>query len=209
MLVVIAIIIILALLLVPAIGIIMEMQRESVCRGNLRQLSVAGFNFTADKTTLPLCMSWVSSQYNWTMGPITNGTLYPYVKDTRPYLCPTFWLCVRDVLPDTRRSYSLNNKGQAAGGEVTQLSSILHPAQVVFFSEEAPNPSQITYVGGVQMSIVGLNDGSLTVVYGSIRDCPATYHRSSSAMATYFDGHADRFIMTSDRLLWQSKFMWQ
>jgi prepilin-type N-terminal cleavage/methylation domain-containing protein len=209
LLVVLGIIAILALLLLPATGPLMEMCRETTCKTNLRQLTIASFNYTTDTKSLPRCMSWVSPQYTWTEGSVLNGTLYPYVKDIRPYLCPTFWLSVQAQLPDTRRSYSMNNKGQDWGAEVTQLGPIIRPANVVFLSEEAPNPSQVTYVNGVMMSICGLNDGSLTVIYNSVRDCPGRYHRFSSAMATYFDGHADRFSMTSDRLAWQSRFLCQ
>ena len=56
LLVVIGIIAILALLLLPATGTIMEICRATVCRGNLRQLGVAAFAYHTDNELMGVAL---------------------------------------------------------------------------------------------------------------------------------------------------------
>ena len=213
LLVVIAIITILALLLIPAMSTLSERYREVACQSNLRQLTIASFNFSAEQGRLPgpfwSPYAWVSVDWNWTVWSATNAGsfLYPYVKDQKTYLCPTFYLMVKDLPdstmggPNTGRTYSMN---YMADSLIIQVSSMREPAAKVFYLEE--NPSGATYIGGVQMGGYGLNDGGCNIGDGGGgRDCPGTFHRLSSCMSTFFDGHGSRFIMDRN-LLWTAKF---
>ena len=193
LLVVIAIIATLALLMMPSMETVMERYREAACQSNLHELTIAAFSYTGDKGKLPRDVEWVPGNYDWTVWSATNGTLYPYVKETKSYLCPTFYLIVRDLPvsvmggPTTARSYSMSYYTRSN----PTLSGLREPATKFFFAEE--NPTGPTYVNGVAMSCCGLNDGVLLGIIGG--DCPGTFHRFASCMTSYFDGHTGRFIM--------------
>ena len=205
LLVVIAIIAILALLLIPGMSSVMERYREVTCQTNLRQLSVAAFNYSTDLGILPDAWAWVPADYRWDVWSATNGTLYAYVKDPKPFLCPTFYFMVKDLPvstmggPTTGRNYSMNNLEWTHN--IWSPANMRAPATKLFFSEE--NTYCPTYVDGAPMSWFSLNDGALC---GSTdTDCTATFHRFNSCMASYFDGHTSRFIMDSGKL-WKSHF---
>jgi hypothetical protein len=87
---------------------------------------------------------WRQGSANWVIQAITNGTLYPYTKESKIYLCPTFYLVVRDVLPETRLSYSTNNRDKDQGAEVTQIGGMRAPAFAI-----------LTVTGGAFLGVSG------------------------------------------------------
>ena len=214
LLVVIAIIAILALLLIPATGNVMERYREVACQSNLRQLAIAAFGFLNDQGLFPNSFEWVAGDSNFAdPATVTSGTLWPYLKDFKVYKCPTFYLQVKDQSypygPNTARSYSLNNMvsgyGPATTGRQTSWSMVPRASSRVLFSEE--NNTWPTFVGGVAMSDRAYNNGDLLVPVNGICDCPANFHRFSSCMASYFDGHGGRIVMDANKVF-ANQFVW-
>jgi len=112
LLVVIAVIAILAHLLLPVLGRAKEAGRATACLNNLKQFGVAASTYTLDnKGRLPSFTNWLRVG---TSGRLSSGSLYPYLKNTNVYLCPTdrAVLTVRPPLPPpafTRDySYAMN-----------------------------------------------------------------------------------------------------
>ena len=183
----------------------MERYREAACQSNLRQITTAAFSYAADKGEIPDAGDWVQpiqyGQYSWTLWTVTNGTLFAYMNDPQPYRCSTFYLMERDLPvslttgPTASRSYTMNTReNYGVRANVIPLFGMRAPANKVFFSEE--NIFAPTYVGGNRMNDAPMNDGALCGANGW--DCTATFHRFSSCMASFLDGHTARFIMDKD-----------
>ena len=223
LLVVIGIIAILMALLAPSTQVIMERAREVQCASNQKQLALSCIDYASDHNgDLPNNKEWVlysSSQGNQWYQPycVSNGTVFPYVKDIRLYLCPTFYRIVRPFHPDAVRSYGMNFrvdlKTASDGGvhNIMTVGSVRQPGDCVLITEENPPyaPWFPATVNGVKMANVSVNDGRTCWANGAefwtaatIRDSPGTYHRNSSSRAAYFDGHADSFSM-------DTKFQWK
>jgi prepilin-type N-terminal cleavage/methylation domain-containing protein len=222
LLVVIGIIALLMGLLMPTISGVMDRSREVACQSNLRQLALACFSMAGDNDgNLPENYKWITTDYTTTIDTmITAGTLYPYVKDTRPYHCPTYYRLSGANSNIKRASYTMNFRvAPKSGSGVSDpgpwnsvtIGGMARPAACVFLAEENPQiaPWFPTTVNGVQMGIAGLNDGRLCWAFGtetwqgaSVRDALATIHRDASCMMVSFDGHASRIIM-DDQFKWK------
>ena len=110
LLVVIGIITLLLALLTPTATGVLERARELQCASNQRQLVMACINYAGDNNgVLPINQKWVIYPSTWlTLDGITNGYIYPYIRDPRPYLCPSFYRFVRPFQPGATRSYGMN-----------------------------------------------------------------------------------------------------
>ena len=86
LLVVVAIIAILAAMLLPALSRAREAGRTAVCMGNLKQLGISFGLYSDDYDGfLPHPEEWL-----WKVRLDTKtGTLFPYIKSTDVYVCPT------------------------------------------------------------------------------------------------------------------------
>jgi len=215
LLVVIGIIAILMAMLVPMASGVLDRARETMCANNQKQLALACINYAGDHDgQLPNNKEWVlySGANNawYSMDCVTNGTVYPYVKDIRMYMCPTFHRIVRSAYPGPTRSYGMNFrvdlKTSSDGGinNVLTMGSVRRTAGCVLLTEENPPyaPWFPATINGVRVGINAVNDGRMCWANGtefwtsaSVRDSPGTYHRNSSAMAAFFDGHAENFTM--------------
>ena len=215
LLVVISIIAILMALLMPTASGILERARETMCASNQKQLALASISYAGDHDgRLPNNKEWVLyniTARNWyDMECITNGTIFPYVKDTKVYLCPTFYRIVRASQPGAVRAYGMNFRsdlktaGDGGANNVETIGSVRRTAGCVLFTEESPPyaPWYPATINGVRMANVPINDGRTCWANGTefwssatLRDSPGTYHRNSSAKAAFFDGHAETFIM--------------
>jgi prepilin-type N-terminal cleavage/methylation domain-containing protein/prepilin-type processing-associated H-X9-DG protein len=101
LLVVIAILAILAAILLPAVSRAREKARQATCLGNLKQLGLAMGMYATDwDGRLPAARvsdggdgnpfgNWAGVYWVDEKCDLTKGQLYPYVKDTRLYLCPS------------------------------------------------------------------------------------------------------------------------
>ena len=225
LLVVIGIIALLAGLLMPSVSGILERARETMCANNQKQLGLACINYAGDHDgQLPTARKWIinSTPIGFrTISTVTNGVIYPYVKDSKLYLCPTFARIARPSWPDTIDSYSMNFRvddltsgTQSTTNNTTTLSGVLHPGNCVYITEENPNITgwSPAYINGVRMTDIGLDDALLAWAHGNetwktatYRNAPATYHRNQSAKATFFDGHSETFIM-DEQFQWRYRF---
>jgi len=197
MLVVLGLVALLLVLLLPATGLVMEIQRETLCRGNLRQLSAAVFYYQSEQGLLPKTGEWVPPGYDWTAASAINGTLFPYVHDTGVYGCPTFYRGVKDLAlpngrggPATRRTYSMN----AFGDEINtplRLNAVRQPAARLFLAEE--NWWAPSLVDGTTVAMDWLNDGMLHWLQNGLDDGFGTFHRGGVCQAGYLDGHVGQF----------------
>ncbi len=227
LLVVIGIIAVLLALLMPTTQAMVERAREVTCASNQKQLVLACINYTGDNDgKLPNNKEWVKfDPYTWiTLSYVTNGTLFSYVKDSKVYLCPTFFRNVNRMQPKAVLSYSMNFRSDLKykgtnpnpdGGlnNVETLSSVRRPAGCVFIAEENPPyaPWHPAIINGKKMVVSPINDGRLCWANlaeywdkAGVRDAPGTYHRNKSAKAAFFDGHSETFIM-DEQFKWKYK----
>lgn len=195
LLVVIAIIGILVLLLLPAISAGMQRAREVECQNNLRQLATAAQDFENDNEHLPYATTWVYGNNYVQINTITNGTLYPILRVTNPFLCPVFKRMARTAV----RSYSMNygvdtNASVLATHRMLRMDTVPSPSGLAFFTEENP------YVIPGSPSPSALNDGCLQWNGG---ESIGTFHRKQSVNVVFFDGHATRYVYEAD---WKDMF---
>ena len=157
MLVVVAIIMVLAALLFPALGRVRESGRATTCVSNLRQLQLAALNY-ANGGNVPNAIStlqmdtqantnyeskgWVAWQnglatptYTQTGGGgiacITNGTLYQYVRTWNVYMCPT--LKAISSYKSYTRGYSMATNSGASGASILSIRA----TTVVLFGDDS------------------------------------------------------------------------
>src|SRR5690242_1190232 len=101
LLVVIAIISLLAALLLPALRSAKERAHRAVCVSNLHQLTLAlGMYADDNQQWLPIPAGWCGATCGDQLSEITNnvygyysyvaGRMYPYLKNNRVWLCPSF-----------------------------------------------------------------------------------------------------------------------
>lgn len=171
LLVVVAVILVLAAFLVPAINKAKEAGRVARCASNLRQLQIATLNYSTDNSSLPRALSVVSAEvdgdgnriykhyagwisyYNYTNGhtqaasftgnydwrgaqglrSVTNGVLWPYVREKEAYLCPTFALRSVCGQTDAMRSYSMNTN---AGSAMVGAGSFMNASQLLLYGDD-------------------------------------------------------------------------
>jgi prepilin-type N-terminal cleavage/methylation domain-containing protein/prepilin-type processing-associated H-X9-DG protein len=122
-------------------------------------------------------------QYWWKQSPqqvakvITDGSLFPYVKDLNVYMCPS------DKLARVKRlSYSMNAALIDSGNAGLSLDELRKAASLVILlvnEESTDDPRGMWYCR--------LNDGFYA--YNSAEDVPQPIHNGGCVVA-YCDGHA-------------------
>lgn len=190
MLVVVAVILLLVSLLMPAFQRAEAMANKVTCLSNMKQLTTSWVLFANDNDgtliNLHTCGGcWV--QGGGGTSPIINGTLYPYIRDVRSYRCPA------DTSGYTR-SYSgnsmLNGESGVPPGAI-KLGNMRRPSQTFVFMEEYDN----------RLPLPGYNVGSYIVPASPTcwTDVPASWHKPAGANVCFADGHGEflRWIDTT------------
>ena len=133
LLVVIAIIAILASMLLPALMNAKEAGRTAACTSNLKQFGLALTIYAEDyDDLLPDRNAWLFKTFK----DLTSGTLYPYLKTTNIFLCPSDRILLKrksNINPDWRDfSYALNGYVH-----YVRLRDFAQPDQTFTLMEEA------------------------------------------------------------------------
>jgi len=144
LLVVIAVILVLAALLLPALQRARARGQTAACINNLRQLGLAAASYSCDAGRFPTILEWLYDRPQQAEGDLTTGKLFPYVKSKTTYLCPTQARKVTNpdwspgqlvIYPD--HSYALN----CMMCHAHDVTVCVAPARTVFFVEEANLPN--------------------------------------------------------------------
>jgi prepilin-type N-terminal cleavage/methylation domain-containing protein/prepilin-type processing-associated H-X9-DG protein len=220
LLVVIAIISILASMIFPSFGRAREMARRTSCASNMKQLGLGFLQYTQDydekyplagqyqkwgdgghwvkgTDAQPIAKLTAAENYAWNSGQIVNvagGALYPYVKSTQIYICPSS----RDG-GSTGLSYSMNC---AMGGssdiavqnttEVVLLVDEAFPSDGFFWATTDPNGSdqlqQRHNEGGNLIFLDGHTKFYPFKVFSAGDNADATYGAQSKLMKTRTTG---------------------
>lgn len=191
LLVVIAIIAVLAAILFPVFSQAKAAAHTTTCLSNNRQIGMASAMYVEDNdgvimnaTDGPLGSGreggWIYFQKFDDVFDVKRGSLYPYIKSERLYVCPSDASAQR-----THDSYAINNclldnTNYLNTGWSTGLSAGIfpYPADTMFFGEE-----------GMDVFMTGdrTNDGYLNIDV----DVLATRHADGLTIA-FLDGHAKR-----------------
>ncbi|HEY3332912.1 MAG TPA: DUF1559 domain-containing protein [Capsulimonadaceae bacterium] len=130
LLVVIAIIAILAAILFPVFATAREKARQTGCLSNLKQLGLAYTQYEQDYDEM---VPAGNSGYGWGLG--WAGQVYPYVKSTKSYICPS------DTTANAVSSYATNSNmvGYTSAATPTpipaQISQMSSPTRSVMLFE--------------------------------------------------------------------------
>ena len=139
MLVVITIILIVMSLTLPALAKMLSRSRRIVCLSNTRQLSFAWFCYAGENGGnlaggSPGGGAWVDVG-NTTVA-LTNGVLWPYLKEIKIYKCPGARVNVPPTILAQNRSVSINDWLNGSNPKTVTLSSIRSLARTLTFIEE-------------------------------------------------------------------------
>ncbi len=171
-LVVIAIIVILAALLIPAISSILKKRDQAICLANQRTLGATFYNFAGDNDgKLPLAPSWVDVNNYW------RRSLLPYVglnATNQDVFKTTFFTCpqVRNIIVKNGGQRGINSYAMSESLSLLRLVAINKPTKKIL-AMEARVPAGST----IPSEIVN------TTTY-----FPATYHVGGDNIL-YVDGH--------------------
>ena len=221
LLVVIAIIALLMGILIPALAKVRMQAVTLACRANLHTYGLAGQMYLGDNDLkFPNPFRWLQADgranmpshgcrwHNAEYEP--DGSLWPYFRDKKVHVCPTFELHVRvrgcpncgEPRVEALYCYSMNawlGDIEGAHGAVVQIGVRKatqlkkSSAKVFWFSEE--NPWRIH-----GLSKTTLNDTYLVIPHPNVGYCDsfATYHNppgsdlnEGSANAVFVDGHVE------------------
>ena len=189
-LVAIAIIALLMAMLMPALEKAKDLARGTVCKANLRNYSIAMMLYLEDNDdmfcepdkcyfsqvepfpvesslTNYLHLRWCNGNVYLREHPEYGGTLYPYIKDARAFICPTLRRMATGASQDhlytdqisnyypwynyTMNAYLGSTNSSVQDSVVMRSYEVLHPAQTYSFTEESPLVDPL-------YSVSGLND---------------------------------------------------
>ena len=184
MLLVVASIVLLLSMLLPALGQFRLKAKQATCQSNLRILSNA-FASYSQQNHRQLIGTNTSSSWDWMRGgntknSITNGSLWPYVNSFDAYKCPDH------VYPWYLNSYSLNGKlngeqqNEGIGGTKDHLTRNMIPGKQLIFMEEDDHRGW------------NINSFMLPSTQGHFIDLVPANHNGGDN-AGFLDGHVEYF----------------
>ena len=208
LLVVIAIIAILAALLLPVLVTAKQRAYQTSCLNNLRQLQTAWLLYAHEQNdSLPLNAegetdadaSWSTSN-SWVVGDvmvsadlslIREGSIFPYVNDTKIYHCPADRSVMGDPATLRSRSYAMDyylngavphesDLSNSFVGVATRYGGISSPSKVFVFVDE---------------SAMTINDGEFMVYRAPSQtwiDVPSDRHGQGGNLS-FADGHCEHW----------------
>lgn len=192
-LVVIAIIALLMAILMPALEKAKDLARGAVCKANLRNYSIAMMMYLEDNddkfcdpdscyfsqaTPFPVeagltnyrHLRWCNRDVYLREHPEYGGTLFPYLKEARVFICPTFKSMATGASHDhfyrdfghlissyfpwynyTMNAYLGSPNSSVQNTSVRRLFEVRHPAKTFSFTEESP-------LVDTRYNVSGLND---------------------------------------------------
>ena len=201
LLAVVAIIIIIISMLLPALGKAKEHAKVSVCLSNQHQLAIAWRGYANENGSRIIGAHTARPNHDWVVNtappvnpaneteqPIRNGTLWPFINDLDTYQCPS------DPRGTYLRTYSMNNYVGGAGwygNSVLRSGRFRQPSQTMVFIEE-PDPR-------------GYNWGSW-VIYPKNHanasqwiDWAASYHYGKACTLSFLDGRSELWTWEDSR----------
>lgn len=193
LLVVIAIIAILAAILFPVFAGARERGRETLCCNNLKQLMIGIRQYCEEHDgKMPTCIQYnnVVPDFmgNYTCGvpsSVTKGSLYPYVKSKKSYVCPS------DInssigIKNWTFSYSMN---YLMGSDFALLKSAnyLDQKRAIINLDVESAGRTATMLILIHEKRDRINDGYFAWV--NLGDIPSDVHYEGTTVA-YADGHA-------------------
>ncbi|HEY5914557.1 MAG TPA: prepilin-type N-terminal cleavage/methylation domain-containing protein [Verrucomicrobiae bacterium] len=212
LLVVIAIIVILASMLLPALGKARASASGTVCGNNLRQLSRGWLAYAAEHNSLAANKWWAvnwqddcpdgvqTSADSWVLGDATvdtttlgiqNGCLFPNTMNARIYHCPDdHSTVVKNPRVLRNRSYSLSyymNGSPQKPERKTKLEQIKAPARTFVFLDEYEDS-----IGSGVFFVHVPNDAGEQTAGPHWMQLPANRHNQGCNL-TFADGHFDHW----------------
>ncbi len=192
LLVVIAIIAILAAILFPVFAKAREKARQSACTSNLKEMGLGLMQYVSDyDDTFPIMAYTVSGiKFSW------RQMIYPYVKATGVYACPTNLYANTDGavsgIPALPRNYAINSHfavspGAGPYGVVPLMSSLIDSAGTIYLTEN------ITSDGRTMFQNWGPTDSNLgndMVYYAYGNGKPVFPGHTGMFNLLFADGHA-------------------
>ncbi|HUE36786.1 MAG TPA: prepilin-type N-terminal cleavage/methylation domain-containing protein [Candidatus Acidoferrum sp.] len=213
LLIVIAIIAILTALLLPVLSKAKEQARITQCINNLKELADAWVIYAGDNNDY-LTHNWILGNNpppSWCIGNIqsspsdvtgiTNGVLYPYLKNITIYQCPD---AVRKNGVVQQRTVSMIDRmggadavDSAQYGVFNCLTTDLQPGLGTAYpllkkltQIKAPSPGEaIVFVDESQITV---DDCILGLEWGDWRNSPTERH-NRGCVFSFADGHAERW----------------
>ncbi len=181
LLVVITIMLIVMAIMLPTVARMLSRSRRIVCLSNTRQLSFAWFCYAGDNGgNLAGCSpgggGWVDVDN--TTASLTNGVLWPYLKEVKIYKCPGSRVNVPPNILAQNRSVSINDWLNGTQSKATTLSGIRSLPRTLTFIEEFDDRGYL--MGGFAM---WGGDSEWTDTVGVFHDNGDNYG--------YADGHAE------------------
>jgi prepilin-type N-terminal cleavage/methylation domain-containing protein/prepilin-type processing-associated H-X9-DG protein len=198
LLVVIAIIAILAAILFPVFARAREKARQASCESNVKQLMLGYMMYASDcDQTFPT--DWVTAAGGtpWTNHYSWRAMIYPYVKNTQLYSCPSD---PADVYTGALAGQCINDEGWLLGGygdnTVHWDGAPPTPPGVLWCNEtQIDSPAELIIIG--DSSYGGHQISYEPDTLGYVRTDPGATRHNGGANYGFADGHAKWLTPTS------------